>query len=349
MAIVTAGPVPGTTKVTPIDSFNMKLVEDWLVQTDDTPPVYSATDPLFFIGDPLFPAIGSVHGRNSAFRFQTFSQATQQKTNQWMFSGMQYSTWQRPVGLDFRRDAFIDELIADRSWAHSAVSKIATRGYVADPTGVTKFVRPVSAGSFSTDPEPIATKEVGEPITGVTETKYIPVCHYVRNELAPPAALVTGGLVGAVNSDAITVDGLAVPAQTCLIQDISVSNWKSSLQESSGTQINFRTIAYQLAINEEGWDLDLLNAGYYSMSLDPASLPAFVYKPARITMPDGWDKDGNKKVRRPASSPQLIDIDGKQIITDPTDADYVSTWRDDIHYRVFRIKKYVAFAGFNFS
>lgn len=353
MAIVTAGPIPGSTVVTGDSAYQLTLKEDWNIKTNDLPTSYATTDPLFFIGDPLFPAIGTVHPRNSALRFRTFGSFKHESANKWTVSGMEYSTTQRQLGSgnedDFNEDRYddVNPLTSDRSWSFSTAQKAVEKAYVSDPTGANRFVRPVDETlfPFSADKEPVAVKETGEPILGLTETIYTPVCNYVRNELVPPNGLVTGALVGAVNSDAITLDGYPVAAKTCLIEDVQMSVVKQSMR-SNGTTITFRTLTYKLIVNNEGWDIDTLNHGYYAIYTNNAAPPVATVQ--RIKIVDGWDTTNNKKVPRPASTSQLIDVNGNWIDTDPSDPANAN-WRDKVHYRVFRVKQYVPFAPYNFS
>lgn len=355
MAIITAQPVPTTQVVTPSSAYQISLTEDWKVQTDE-PTVGDPSDygnPLFFIGDPLFPGIGTAHPRSSVLLFKTFQSATQHSHTLWTFRGMEYATDQLPLGVgledDFEEDRYDDlnPLAADRSWNFQTVEKALDKARVSDPTGANKFDRPVDevAFPFSTDPEPVATRNVGEPILGLTRTRYLPVCTYIRNEINPPTNLLTDDLVGSVNSDAITVHGLSVPAGTCCLQDLTISSAKRSLI-STGAAVAYHTMTYVLVIDKEGWDEDVLHAGYYAVEPGPVApnTPAF----HRIKVPGGLDGTGARLKPVPASTPQLLDVLGEWLPTDPS-LPGTTNWRDDVHYRVFRTKGRIPFAQFNFS
>jgi hypothetical protein len=324
----------GMVSVSSSDEYQMTLTEEWEVKTDDTTGDWGSTNPLFFVGDPLFPAIGAFHDRNSYLQFKNFSSATQHTANLWTFSGMQFVT----NFVEFNTDRFNpnnpDE--AEKSWSFSTLQKVMYHAKVSDPTGQGKFDRPVDESKFpfSAANEPVAIKETGEPIAGLTQNRYIPVCTYVRNEENPPSDLVTAPLVGTVNTDTLTIDGLTVQPRTCLVQDVKVSVKKKSLA-ALGTK-EYRTITYTLAIDVEGWDIDLLQSGYYNMVFDED----FNTSPGRIMIADGVDSDGKKKLPAPTTTPQLIDIDGHHIITDPTDNAYSANWMDDVHYRVYRVHRY---------
>lgn len=349
--IVSANAIAGTRRIRTTNGYQLTLIEDWHVKTD-VGSVGLETDPLFFVGDPLFPAIGAAHAQNSMLRFSTFSEAKPlESSKQWMFSGMQFGTWVQPITSttgfsESRYDAppsGTNSLNATRSWAFQSISEPLTRSLVADPTGASKLTRPVASGSFTE--QQVATKYVGEPILGLSFDRYISVCTYTRNQTVVPTGLVTGALVGNVNTDAISIDGLTVPAQTCLLQDCTISDVKYS-QDGGSNSIPFRTVTYQLAIDPRGWDIDVLHQGFYSMQSKPDT-PA-TKKPGRIKVKDGWDSESKAAKTRNASTPQLLDENGEWIDTDPDVNDF-ATWSDKVHYRVFRNKSYVAFSGFGFS
>lgn len=344
MAITLAEPIPETRRITPTDAYNFELVEDYVVQTDAAPKDFNV-DPLFFIGDPLFPAIGSSHDDQPALKFRTFASAEQTSSSrQWLFRGMKWSTWYRDAAQNFQQELYNDTLptVADRSWTFQPQQLVMDYARVADPTGGSKFTRPVPTADFSANPEPVAVKETGEPILGLSRTIYVPICTYVRNELTPPATLVTAPLVGIVNSDVVTIDGLTCAIGTVMIQNIGISNSKTSIK-SDKTRVNFRTLTYTLAVKHDGWDIEGLNAGYYAIVTEGATSSV-----ARILVKDGLNADESKRPMRPTSTKQLIDINGKWIDTSPDDPANAN-WRDDIHYRVFQGAIRAPFASFNFS
>jgi hypothetical protein len=343
----------GAISVSSSDEYQMTLTEEWEVKTDVTAGDWGAADPLFFVGDPLFPAIGAYHERNSYLQFKNFSSATQHTANFWTFSGMQFVT----DFIEFNTDRYnpVDPNEAEKSWSFSTLQKVLYRAKVSDPTGQQKFERPVDEDKFpfSDDDEPVAIKETGEPIAGLTQNRYIPVCTYVRNEENPPSTLVTDPLVGTVNTEEMTIDGLTVPARTCLVQDVKVSVKKKSLA-AIGTK-EFRTITYTLAIDVEGWDIDLLQTGYYQIVERPP-----IKTPERIKISDGLDSDNKPKIPTPTTVAQLIDIDGKWINTDPSatgalangdprDNPFEPDWLKNVHYRVYRVHRYADISSLNFQ
>ena len=344
MAIISAVPRIQTQVVRPETGVQLVLVEDWCVKTDQSTTDYTSYNPAFFWGDPLFPAIGAGHPYNTYFRFRTFASCEYEKAaNQYLFKGMQFATSQRETAYAFDPDRY-DDLnpnIADRSWRFGLVDTVLDKAFVADPVD---DVRPVPAVNFSANKEPVAVKETGEPMLGLKGNEYISVCDYVRNELNPPVGLVTTPIVGSVNTDAIVLDGIPVAAGMALIQDCKISTRKVSLA-STGVQVYFRTLQYEFAINKRGWDDEVLQQGYYAIYTD-ALLRKHV---GLIQLPDKPDKDGNPSPYTPAATPQLIDINGKFIDTNPSSPGYSASWPSQAHYRVFRRLNYIPFAPFNFS
>lgn len=344
MAIISAKPKIHTQKVQPEAGMQLLLTEDWIVVTNQTAADYTTYDPAFFWGDPLFPAIGGGHPYNTAFRFRTFGSCDfEKRSNTYLFKGMQFSTAQRETPYAFDPDRYDDHnpSIADRNWRFGLVDTVLDKAYVADPTNDT---RPVAGDLFSLNKEPVTVRHTGEPMLGLKGNEYISVCDYTRNELNPPPGLVTVPIVGSVNTDAITIDGLDVPAGMALIQDCKISTRKVSLA-STGDQVYFRTVQYEFAINKRGWDQDVLQQGYYAIFTDIA-LQDHV---ALIQLPDKPDKNGVPTPYAPASTPQLIDIDGKFIDTNPSSPDYSPTWPTQAHYRVFRNLNHIPFTTFGFS
>jgi len=204
IGIVEAGPTMKSQVLRPTSSYQFELKEDWFVETDQVGPEMHEWDPLFFVGAGGFPAIGQAHDREPTLRFRTFDSMVMERLDRYIFRGMTWSTSQRPFADDYQQNRFDNALKASRSWKFMAIQKPVTRAYVADPTGATKFNRPVPAANFSAQPT-IPSTVAGEVFTGLTETEYISVCTYTRNELNPPATLVTGPMIGSVNSDDIFI------------------------------------------------------------------------------------------------------------------------------------------------
>ena len=216
------------------------------------------SDPLFFVGDPLFPAIGDQHPENTGLRFQNIGQATQleKDKSKWMFP-LIYSSEQVAVAdqggdANYRENEYYDSIIARKNWSFKSI-KIPRRASVVSDDG---------GSNYTTNPQQTATT-AGEPVNS-TETKYLPVLNYTRNELVIPPDILE--FVGSVNSDAITVDGLAVAPDAALVSDIKISQWK----RDQATQ--YRTVSYTFILKDDLWDLDMLNRGFYIRTYDPGSI-----------------------------------------------------------------------------
>lgn len=342
MAITKATRQIQTQVITPIDGNQLQLVEDWFLETDDTG--YGSYNPAFFVGDPNFPAIGAGHPDNPAFRFETFGQIRHNgSANKMIATGMLFSTAQREFDDDFNADRFDDSFKADRSWRFMQVDQIVERAYVADPA-VGDFARPLNASAFSSTPQPIAVRNTGEPMVGLTKPGYIPVCTYTRNELATPG-LIANNWVGSVNTDSIVIDGLTVGPHRVLIQDIQVSTKKTSLiyvaGANQGLPVTFRTVTYQLAVNVNGWDDEVLQQGFYTLVNN--GLGGVGMELIRVA--DGWDSQNQGRAYKVPSSPQLIDRNGYAIETNPASLDYDPNWVNNVHYRVFRHLNHRTFAS----
>ena len=337
MPIIEVKPKPHTQSVTPEAGYQLVLKEDWIVRVSGGPAQYTSWNPGFFVGDPLFPAVGAAHASNPAFRFRTFgSMKFEKSSDHFLFQGMEFSTSQREAILDFQPNRYdgnsTNPLNADKSWHFDQLKEVVEKARVSDSTAT----RPLPDSAFSADPEPVAVKETGEAIIGLTRTKYIPVCTYVRNELVVPATLVTEPLIGIVNLNVVTIDGLTCPIGTVLVKDVKVSNHKTGIDPSGG-QFKFRTVTYQLAVNKEGWDADVVQRGYYEIvPEDLAAVPPVPRHKSLIRVSDGKDINGKDKPKRVVSVPQFIAIDGASFITNPDDPAYSAAWKSLVHSRVYR-------------
>lgn len=248
----------------------------------------TTADPLFFIGDPLFPAIGASHPAQTNLRLKNFGRAEQNKKDKriWDFT-LIYTSDQPTIAeqsgdSNYKEDEFVDTLIAKKSWGFKTIEIPRRPTVVSDDNGTT----------WTTEKSPVQTT-AGEPVPA-NESKFLPVLTYTRNELSTPAAILS--LVGSVNSDAITLDGLSVGIREALISNVTVSEWKRD------QTYQFRTVVYTLMIDEATWDLRMLNRGFYVKAANE--------DPVVAELPAGADL---KKV--PVKSPQLLSF------TAGTDAD----------------------------
>ncbi len=307
-----------------------ETIEVWTDLPAD-PGASVTSDPLFFVGDVLFPSIGDPHPENSAVRFASIGQGTQLEgdKSKWSFD-LVYSSDQPGVSdqsgdSNFKDDEFVNVTIARKSWSFKSVVAPRRATKFSDDGGVTW-----SDGLYTTQ------TTAGEPINS-TETKYLPVLNYTRNELSTPASVIS--FVGSVNSDSISLDGLAVAPDAALVSDIKISEWKRD--QSS----QFRTVQYTFILRDDLWDLDMLNQGFYVKPRDEDSFigkkPAGPeLKLANVTKPQMLKFDAglggpNDEARFFESETSIID--------------FSSVSPDQVHYRKFQHPQRTVFAGYGFS
>jgi len=317
-------------------SFNSGVftITEMLQVFTDLPADPGATvtsDPLFFIGDAMFPAIGSQHPENSGLRFENIGQATQMEENKsvWMFP-LIYTSRQPDVtdqsgDSNYEEDEFVNASIASKSWSFKSIKIPRRPSQVSDDGGTT-----YSTGSLLT------STTAGEPINS-SETKYLPVLNYVRNELAVPASILS--FVGSVNSDVVTLDGVPVAADTALVSDIKVSPWKRD-QASE-----FRTVTYTFILKDDLWGLELINRGFYIKDVAPDG-------PQIAELPAG---PGLKET--PVTTPQLLKFTPGSGATDL--AKFLSSKTElldlkvdgpgSYHTRTYLHPQRTAFTGYGFS
>jgi hypothetical protein len=184
----------------------------------------------------------------------------------------------------------------------------------------------------------------GEPINS-TETKYLPVLNYTRNELSTPASILS--FVGSVNSDAITLDGIAVAADAALVSDIKISPWK----RDQGFQ--FRSVQYTFMLKDDLWDLDLLNRGFYIRTYDAAATPD-----PTSTLSVAQKPAGPELKLANVTTPQLLKFvqgsganDYEKYFSSNTSLLPVSDTVDlsDAHFRKYQHPQRTTFSGYGFS
>lgn len=286
------------------------------------------TDPLDFVGDPMLPSIGSVHPNNSSLYLNSVVSANfEQNSLSTILFMLEYSTV-RISASQFQRDRYIDSTTSDKSWTHRQVAIPVEKAYVSDDAGST----------FSASKKPIINTLGDLFIPGLTTTRYMPVCKYVRNELVVPTAVLT--LPGSVNNDTFTLDGKTVTARQALIVACNVSSVKRFETYS------FRTVDYEIVVKDEGWDEDLLNKGFYYWE----PLVGGGFKKSRVLIPNGIDEEGNERPWIYAEEPVVLDSDGmylSKFLTLPggghTESDFVP------HYRRFRHATERSFTALGFA
>ena len=285
-------------------------------------------DPLDFVGDVMLPSIGSAHPYNSSLFLNTVPSANFANNSLSTINfGLEYSTL-RPAASQFQRERYIDSTTADKSWSFRQTAIPVEEAYVSDDAGAT----------FSSSKKPVQST-LGELfVPGITKTRYMPVCRYVRNETVTPAGILT--VPGCVNNDSVTIDGKSVTARQALIVSLGVSSWKRF------EGYNFRTVDYEIVIKDDGWDESILNKGFYYWQ----PLTGGGFKRQRVLIPNGIDDEGNERPWVYAEEPVVLDKDGMYLakfVTLPgaghAESDFVP------HYRKFRYHTAISFSALGFT
>ncbi len=283
------------------------------------------TDPLDFVFDPMLPSIGSTHPNNPSLFLNTVPSAAFERSSlSTILFMLEYSTV-RISGSQFQRDRYIDSTTADRSWTHRQVAIPVEKAYVSDDDGAT----------WSSSEKPVQNTLGDLFIPGLTTTRYMSVCKYVRNELVVPSGVLT--LPGRVNSDTCTLDGKTVTPRQALIVACNVSVVKRFETYS------FRTVDYEIIVKDDGWDDSLLNKGFYYWD----ELVGGGFKKSRALVPNGIDDDGNERPWVYAEEPVVLNLAGmhlqRHLQLGRSEADFVP------HYRKFRYQPAISFSALGFS
>ena len=277
-------------------------------------------DPLFFYGDPALPAVGVQHPENPWLRLKGVPSGTaiDKSLTAWNCD-LVWTT--KTLDPDYHEpDRYDDSLRATKRWSHRILEEPVAKAYVSDDGGST----------FGGSPEPVASTAGEIYVPGLTKNRYLPVCTYTRNELSVPSAILS--LPGAVNSDSITIDGLAVTAGQALIASVEVSEWKRFFTWS------FRTVTYEIVLKPEGWDDVVLNQGLIIIKSGT---------PERAMLYDGLDVDSDERPLVQATEPVPLNSSSRNRDSyDTASPDYTNFTP---HYRVFRHLTYTAFSAYAFS
>lgn len=311
-------------------------------------------DPLLFLGDPLLPGLGYEHPENSLLRLYkvTGFQPPIDNALHAINFNLLWSTARVPPR--FEREKFEDPDQYLASWSHRVITEPVEKAYVSDDEGVT----------FSAEKSPIQTILGEKMIPGIERNRYLPVCRYSRNELLVP--FETLKFPGYVNSDEFTLDGLPVEIGQALISAAPVS------PEKRFEEWTFRTVDYEIIINEDGWDDALLHKGFFCKAeYSPTFLdPGYSYEwrgKKRCMVENGNAEDA---VKRPfVQSPEacVLNADGITLTqwTQAVDlegyySDAGKNWfpnggigklEEDFvpHYRIFRHALRTSFAAWGFQ
>ena len=232
--------------VTMLDTGGWEVTETWQATFDD-----EVTDPLAFLGDPLLPAIGTAHPENSLLYLKSVPNGVPpiKGSLKVLNFTLVFSTLVLAAADKHEPERYVDSTRATKSWSHRVVQDPVEKAYVSDDEGAT----------FSADELPVENTVDDLFVPGITRNRYMPLCHYSRNELVVPTGVLA--LPGYVNNDVFTLDGVSVPIGYALIVAAPVSALKRSETYS------FRTVDYEILINTKGWDERLLNAGFYCFNI----------------------------------------------------------------------------------
>lgn len=240
-------PVTSFTRLTKGRSVGMtdqgiwEVREQWLATFDE-----EVTDPLLFLGDPLLPGLGAEHPENSLLRLAKVPSG--QPPIDGSLHAIEFNLiWTTAAPAPrFERDKFAnggEDYTA--SWTHRVITEPVEKAYVSDDDGET----------FSDDKTPIETILGEKIIPGLERNRYLPVCRYSRNELFVP--FETLKFPGYVNTDFFTLDGLPVEPGQALVSSATIS------PEKRFEEFTFRTVDYEIIINEDGWDDKILHRGFF--------------------------------------------------------------------------------------
>lgn len=308
-----------------LENAGWEVTETWQAQFDG-----ELVDPLDFLGDPLLPAIGTVHPENSLLYLKTVPNGTPPKDNvlRAMNFTLVWSTLTLAAANKHDPGQYVDSVRATKSWSHRVVQEPVEKAYVSDDFGVT----------FSPTEEPVQNTAFDLFVPGITTNRYMPTCRYSRNELVVPAGVLD--LPGLVNNDVFTLDGISIAIGTALIIAAPVSSLKRSETYS------FRTVDYEILINTDGWDTKILNRGFYSFIKN-----TFTDKKVRTMMSNGEaDETGDDRPEIETAEPVALDVESidhfqhkKFHVINPPDPGFVP------HFRWFRHLTRTSFTALGFT
>lgn len=248
-----------------LDNGGWEVTETWQAKFDD-----EVTDPLDFLGDPMIPAIGTVHPENSVLYLKSCPNVIPPKGSVLRTLNFTLVWSTQTLAAPDKHDPaqYVDSDRATKSWSHRVVQVPVEKAYVSDDDGRTwyqELLDPTQPYDEEDNP-PVKTKVPIENtvhdliIPGITTNRYMPTCRYSRNELVVPASVLD--LPGYVNDDVFTLDGISVPIGMAMIIAAPVSALKRS------ESYLFRTVDYEILINVDGWDEKILDRGFYAYQID---------------------------------------------------------------------------------
>lgn len=298
-----------------LDSGIWEITELWQATFDA-----QVDDPLDFLGSSLLPAIGEEHPDQPLLYLKRVpngkppidkSLKAIDFTLVWSTAGIAAADRHDP-------DRYVDGTRATKSWSHRVVQEPVEKAYVSDDDGAT----------WSTDKVPVANTVDDLYIPGITKNRYLSVCRYSRNELVVPASALS--LPGLVNNDTFTLDGKTVTPGQAMIIAAPISSPKRF------ETYEFRTVDYEILLRPEGFDEELLNAGWNCFDIDNGER-------RRCQEPNGLDADGQERPWRFTEQPVSLDENGvdRNQYADPNT--FVA------HYRKFRHLTFTSFSALGFT
>jgi hypothetical protein len=298
-----------------LESGIWEVTELWQAKFDD-----EIIDPLDFLGSSFLPAIGEEHPGQPLLFLKRVPAGKPPIDNSlkaidftlvWSTNGIAAAERHDP-------DRYVDGTRATKSWSHRVVQEPVEKAYVSDDGGAT----------FSDDELPVENTVDDLFIPGLTRNRYLATCRYSRNELVVPVDALE--LPGLVNSDSFTLDGKPVAAGQAMIIAAPISSPKRF------ETYEFRTVDYEILLRPEGFDEELLNAGWNCFDIDNGER-------RRCQEPNGLDDDGEERPWRFTEQPVSLDENGvdRNQYEDPDT--FVA------HYRRFRYLTRVSFSALGFT
>lgn len=300
-----------------LDSGIWEVTEIWQATFDG-----QINDPLDFLGSSYLPAIGEEHPDQPLLFLKRVPQGKPpidrslkaiDFTLIWSTAGLAAADRHDP-------DRYVDGTRATKSWSHRVVQEPVEKAYVSDDDGVT----------WSDDPLPVENTVDDLYVPGITKNRYLAVCRYSRNELVVPVDALE--LPGLVNNDTFTLDGKTVTAGQAMIIAAPISSPKRF------ETYEFRTVDYEILLRPEGFDEELLNAGWNCFDINNGAR-------RRCKEPNGLNDDGTERPWRWTEQPVSLDENGVDKYQ------YPEAERDTFvaHYRKFRHLTRVSFSALGFS
>jgi hypothetical protein len=301
-----------------LESGIWEVTELWQAKFDD-----QIDDPLDFMGSALLPAIGEEHPDQALLFLKRVPSGKPpidgalkaiDFTLVWSTNGIAAADRHDP-------ERYVDGIRATKSWSHRVVQEPVEKAYVSDDGGET----------WSDDKLPVENTVDDLFIPGITRNRYLAVCRYSRNELIVPVDTLE--LPGSVNNDTVTIDGKTVLPGQAMILAAPISSPKRF------ETYEFRAVDYEIIIRPEGFDEELLNAGWNCFDLENGER-------RRCQEPNGLDDDGEERPWRFTEQPVSLDengVDRYQYPAETRDEDFVP------HYRRFRHLRFISFAALGFT